>query len=216
MDREILNELTVALQKGDAIKTQKFVKIALKKGYEPEQILTEGLVSSMNTIAEKFKRKQIFVPDLLLATRAMNAGIFILKPKLKKQLFSPIGKVLIGTIEGDLHDIGKNLVKVFLERAGFEVIDLGNDVPVNYFIEAIKKFKPQILGLSASLTTTMYGMRDVIKALEKEGLRENLLIVVGGVPITESFATGIGADIYDMDGTKVADKAKEKLKCSNF
>lgn len=206
-------DLELAIKNGDIYKVKTCIKESLAKGYKPEVILQEGLINGMNVVADRFKDKEIFIPDLLLATRAMNAGLIYLSEELPSNFErKKIGRIVIGTVRGDLHDIGKNLVKIFFEIAGFEVIDLGIDVPVEGFINAVRKYKPQIIGMSSALTTTMYGMKEVIRELEYAKLRDMTLVMVGGVPITKSFAHGIGADICDTDGTMAVTEAKEKLK----
>jgi 5-methyltetrahydrofolate--homocysteine methyltransferase len=165
----------------------------------------------MSVIGAKFKVNEVYVPDVLIASRAMNAGMETLKPYIVEEDVKPIGKIVLGTVEGDLHDIGKNLVKIMFEGVGFQVFDLGIDVPADRFIAKVKEEKPQILAMSALLTTTMTNMEKVIKAVEKEGLREGLLIMVGGAPVTESFAKSIGADLYAPDAASAAELAREKV-----
>ena len=216
MSCQHLKSMEKAIENGNVLEVRNLIKVALDKGCRPEVILQDGLLKSIDNVSEKFKNKQIFVPDLLLATRAGNAGISYLSSELPLKAQESFGRIIIGTIRGDLHDIGKNMVKIFFEIAGFEVIDLGTDVPVEGFIDAAKKYDPQIIGLSAALTTTMYGMKDVIRALEQDRIRDKHYVMVGGVPITSSFARGIGADIFDPDGTSAVIKAKGILKCANF
>lgn len=215
MKYQSFEDLAKAIEIGNVQKVKDCVKSALDNCIEPEIILQEGLLKTIDDVSEKFKNKSVFVPDLLLAARAGNAGINFLSKEIALKNKDPEGRVLIGTIKGDLHDIGKNLVKMFFEIANFEVIDLGTDVPVEGFIEATRKYKPHVLGLSAALTTTMYGMKDVISALEADKLRKTVFVMIGGVPITKSFARGINADIFDTDGTTAVATAKEKLKRIN-
>jgi len=164
----------------------------------------------MGIIGGKFKRNEVYVPEVLIAARAMHAGMDILRPKLVETGVKNIGKVAIGTVKGDLHDIGKNLVKMMLEGGGFEVIDLGTDVSVDKFVEAVKVDQPDIVGMSALLTTTttMVNMPEVVKALEAAGLRDKVKIMIGGAPITQNYADQIGADSYSPDAASAVDNAK--------
>jgi 5-methyltetrahydrofolate--homocysteine methyltransferase len=165
----------------------------------------------MSIIGEKFKKNEVYVPEVLIAARAMHAGMDVLKPKLIETGVKNIGKVVMGTVTGDLHDIGKNLVKMMLEGAGFEVVDLGVDVSAEKFVEAVKEHQPNIIGMSALLTTTMVNMVEVIKALDVAGLRNKVKIMIGGAPITQNYAEQIGADGYSPDAASAADKAKTFL-----
>lgn len=210
---EILKQISEYLQDGNAPKVKELVKIALEKGFSPKDILQEGLLAGMDVIGIKFKNNEIYVPEVLIAARAMNAGMEVLKPVLSTSGVRSLGKVVIGTVKDDLHDIGKNLVKMMMEGAGFEVIDLGVDVSAEKFIEAIKENKPDILAMSALLTTTMSYMKTVIDALEKEGLRNQVKILIGGAPITEDYANKIGADKYAPDAASAADACKQLIKC---
>ncbi len=203
-----LNVISEALQRGDAEKVEELVKKSLEENLTPKKILEYGLIKGMGIIGAKFKKNEVYVPEVLIAARAMHAGMNILKPKLIETGVENIGMVAIGTVKGDLHDIGKNLVKMMLEGAGFEVIDLGIDVPVDKFVEAVKEHKPNIIGMSALLTTTMVNMPEVIKALEATGLRDKVKIMVGGAPITQNYADQIGADGYSPDAASAVDKAK--------
>jgi len=203
-----LNNVSEALQRGDAEKVEELVKKALKEKLLPKDILENGLIKGMDIIGKKFKKNEVYVPEVLIAARAMHAGMSILRPKLIESGVKNIGTVAIGTVKGDLHDIGKNLVKMMLEGAGFEVIDLGVDVTTDKFVEAVKKHKPNIIGMSALLTTTMVNMAEVIKALEAAGLRDKVKIMIGGAPITQNYADQIGADGYSPDAASAVDKAK--------
>ena len=203
-----LNNVSEALQRGDAEKVEGLVKKALEENLTPKKILEDGLIEGMDIIGKKFKKNEVYVPEVLIAARAMHAGMDILKPKLIETGVKNIGKVAIGTVKGDLHDIGKNLVKMMLEGAGFEVIDLGIDVSPDKFVEAVKEHKPNIIGMSALLTTTMVNMVEVIKALEAAGLRDKVKIMIGGAPITQNYADQIGADGYSPDAASAVDKAK--------
>jgi len=206
-----LNGVSEALQRGKADKVSKLVKQALNEGITPKNILEEGLIHGMSIIGKKFKKNEVYVPEVLIAARAMHAGMDVLKPKLIESGVKNIGKIVMGTVQGDLHDIGKNLVEMMLEGAGFEVIDLGTDISTDKFVEAVKEHKPNIIGMSALLTTTMVNMVEVIKALDVAGLRDKVKIMVGGAPITQNYAVQIGADGYSPDASSAVDKAKAFL-----
>lgn len=203
-----LDVISEALQRGDAKKVEELVKKSLEENLTPKKILEDGLIKGMGIIGAKFKKNEVYVPEVLIAARAMHAGMSVLRPKLAETGVKSIGTVAIGTVKGDLHDIGKNLVKMMLEGAGFEVIDLGIDVSVDKFVEAVKEHKPNIIAMSALLTTTMVNMPEVIKALEAAGLREKVKIMIGGAPITQNYADQIGADGYSPDAASAVDKAK--------
>ena len=204
-----LNEISEALQRGDAGKVEELVRLALAEKLSPKEILENGLIKGMNIIGVKFKNNEVYVPEVLIAARAMHAGMDVLKPKLVETGVKNIGKVVIGTVKGDLHDIGKNLVKMMLEGAGFEVIDLGVDVSADKFVSAVKEHHPDILGMSALLTTTMVNMVDVIKSLQLSDLREKIKVMIGGAPITQNYAEQIGADGYSPDAASAAEDAKK-------
>ena len=203
-----LNGVSEALQRGKADKVSELVRQALNEGATPKNILEEGLIHGMSIIGRKFKKNEVYVPEVLIAARAMHAGMDVLKPKLIETGVENIGKVVMGTVQGDLHDIGKNLVEMMLEGAGFEVIDLGTDISKDKFVEAVKEHKPNIIGMSALLTTTMVNMVEVIKALDVAGLRDKVKIMIGGAPITQNYADQIGADGYSPDASSAVDKAK--------
>jgi len=203
-----LNDISEALQRGKADKVSELVRQALNEGITPKNILEKGLIHGMSIIGKKFKKNEVYVPEVLIAARAMHAGMDVLKPKLIETGVKNIGKVVMGTVQGDLHDIGKNLVEMMLEGAGFEVIDLGTDISTDKFVEAVKEHKPNIIGMSALLTTTMVNMVKVIKALDDAGLRGKVKIMVGGAPITQNYADQIGADGYSPDASSAVDKAK--------
>jgi len=203
-----LKNVSEALQRGDAKKVEELVKQALEENLLPKDILENGLIKGMDIIGAKFKKNEVYVPEVLIAARAMHTGMSILRPKLAETGVKNLGTVAIGTVKGDLHDIGKNLVKMMLEGAGFEVIDLGVDVTTEKFVEAVKEHKPNIIGMSALLTTTMVNMPEVIKALEAAGLRDKVKIMIGGAPITQNYADQIGADSYSPDAASAVDKAK--------
>lgn len=185
---------------------------ALKDGVPAKQILEEGLMAGMNVIGEKFKRDEVYVPEVLIAARAMNAGIEVLKPALAGEGGGiTLGKAVIGTVQGDMHDIGKNLVKIMLEGKGIEVIDLGVNVPAAKFVQTAINENAGLIVCSALLTTTMPVMADVVKEAEKQGVRDKLKIMVGGAPVTEDFCEQIGADRYTDDAASAADAAAEFL-----
>jgi 5-methyltetrahydrofolate--homocysteine methyltransferase len=207
---EILNEISSKLQAGAAKKVRELVTQALEENIDVKEIL-ESLISGMNIIGVKFKNNEVYVPEVLIAARAMNAGLEIIKPILTETGVKPIGKVIIGTVAGDLHDIGKNLVKMMMVGAGLEVIDLGVDVSPEKYVEAVKEHNPDILCMSALLTTTMPSMKNTIEALEKEGLKTNIITMIGGAPVTGNYAREIGADIYTPDAATAAEKAKEAV-----
>ena len=207
---EILNEISEKLQAGSAPKVRQLVSYALNQGIDGKEELN-ALIDGMGVVGVKFKNNEIYVPEVLIAARAMNAGLEILKPILTETGVKPIGKVIIGTVAGDLHDIGKNLVKMMMIGAGLEVIDLGVDVTPQKFVSAAKEYNPDIVCMSALLTTTMSSMRKTIESLEKEGLRSKLIVMIGGAPVTENYAKEISADIYTPDAASAAEKAKEAI-----
>jgi len=208
---EILNQISGELQKGKAKIVKELVTQALSQGVSAKEILEQGLLAGMDIIAVKFKNNEVYVPEVLIAARAMNAGSEILKPHLAESGAKPIGKALLGTVKGDLHDIGKNLVRMMFEGKGIEVIDLGVDVPPEKFIEEQKKHNADIVALSALLTTTMGEMKTVIDAFTAEGMRDKVIIMIGGAPVTESFRADIGADIYTADAASAAEAAKQAI-----
>ena len=206
---EILKEITSALQKGEPEAVEKLSRQALKDNILPEQILNEGFIPGMDVVGENFRNHEIFLPDVLLAAKAMNAGMEILRPLLIKKDIPSRGKIVIGTVLGDLHDIGKNLVGIMLKGAGFEVIDLGNDVAPASFVKAAKEENSTIIGMSALLTTTMVVMREVIDKIKEENL--NIKTIIGGAPVSRDFAEEIGADAYGFDAGYAVNKIKELL-----
>ena len=203
----MLNEISLKLQAGKAKDVKVLVQQALDAGMVPQEILEKGLLAGMDIIGEKFKNNEVFVPEVLVAARAMNFGMAVLKPHLVADGVKNTGKVCIGTIKGDLHDIGKNLVKMMLEGKGFEVIDLGADVAPETFIKTAIEQNCQIIGISALLTTTMNGMEEVVKLAEEAGIRDKVKIMVGGAPLTDAFAQKIGADAYTPDAATAAEAA---------
>ncbi len=207
-----LNEISENLQKGKAKIVKEMVQQAIDEGMEPSTILNEGLLAGMSVIGEKFKNNEVYVPEVLVAARAMNMGVTILKPHLASSGVQATGKVCIGTVQGDLHDIGKNLVKMMLEGKGLEVVDLGVDVSAETFVQTAKEQNCQVICCSALLTTTMDVMADVVKAAEAAGIRDQVKIMVGGAPVNEEFCKAIGADCYTTDAASAADAAVELCK----
>ncbi|WP_432666921.1 corrinoid protein [Wukongibacter baidiensis] len=206
-----LNQICTALQKGAAIKVQELVKKALGEGVEAKTILEEGLLSAMEVIGKKFKDNEIFVPEVLIAARAMNAGMNVLEPSLIKAGNKALGKVVIGTVQGDLHDIGKNLVAMMMKGAGLEIYDIGTNASAEQFIKKAEEVQADIICMSALLTTTMAYMRTVINELEKRCIRDKYVVMVGGAPVNDKFAKQIGANIYTADASTAAETAKEIL-----
>ncbi len=203
----IYTEISENLQRGKAKLVKELVARAIEEGCPAAAILNEGMLSGMNIIGEKFKTGEIYVPEVLVAARAMNQGMQILKPHLIEDGVSATGKVCIGTVQGDLHDIGKNLVKMMMEGKGLEVIDLGTDVAPETFVETAIREGCQVICLSALLTTTMGVMADVVKAVEAAGIRDKVKIMIGGAPITEAYCREIGADCYTSDAASASDAA---------
>ncbi|GHV25999.1 corrinoid methyltransferase [Clostridia bacterium] len=203
----IEHEISEFLQKGRMPKVKELVNQALEQGVSAKSILENGLIHGMGIIGEKFKNGDVFVPEVMVAARAMNAGVEILKPALIEAGVKPIGRAIIGTVEGDLHDIGKNLVKLMMEGKGIEVIDLGVNVAPAKFVSAVREYMPSVVCCSALLTTTMGKMREVVELLAAEGLRGSVKVMVGGAPITQEFCESIGADYYTPDAGSAADRA---------
>ena len=211
MDKSILKSIGEALSKGDRNSVAKTVKEALDKGIEVKTILEDGLIASMNTIGEKFKNNEIFIPEVLIAAKAMHSGIAVLEPHFNACGIKPAGRVVIGTVKGDLHDIGKNIVSMMLKGACFQIVDLGIDVPPGKFVEIVQTNGADIIAMSSLLTTSMGAMKDTIKLLKESGLRDKVKIIVGGAPVTQGFADSIGADGYAKDAATAVDKAKELI-----
>lgn len=206
-----LGEIRQALESGNAQAVRKLTEAALGQGISAETVLNEGLIGAMSRVGEKFKRNEVYVPEVLVAARAMYAGLDIIRPILAETGTKAVGKLVIGTVRGDLHDIGKNLVRMMFEGAGFQVVDLGIDVPEDKFIDAVRTERPDLLGMSALLTTTMSAMKTTIEALENAGLRDKVKVIVGGAPVTQHFADAIGADGYAPDASSAVDLAKELI-----
>ena len=204
---EILKEISQNLQIGKAKAVKELVQKCIDDGMDAETILKEGLLHGMGIIGEKFKNNEVYVPDVLIAARAMNAGSELLKPLLASSGVKSAGKVVLGTVTGDLHDIGKNLVRMMMEGKGLEVVDLGIDVPAADFIAAAIRESANIIACSALLTTTMGEIKNVIDEAITAGIREKVIFMIGGAPVTESFARNIGADIYTPDAASAADAA---------
>jgi len=202
------DELTKAVVDGDSDASPELTKKAMRAGISATEILGKGLLPGMELIGEQFEKGEAFFPELLAAANAMKAAVALLRPELSKSKVPPAGKYVIGTVDGDAHDIGKNIVKMMLEQNGWEVTDLGTDVPTEKFCSVIEKDKFDVLGLSALLTITMPAMDNVIKALKAAGLRDKVKVMVGGAPVTQSFADQIGADAYAKDAVEAARKAK--------
>jgi 5-methyltetrahydrofolate--homocysteine methyltransferase len=204
-----LKALSTALEKGDAPEVETLTRRAIEARLDPGTILDEGLIAGMSVVGEKFRRHEIFLPDVLLAAKAMYAGLDLLRPLMIEEGIPTIGKVVVGTVQGDLHDIGKNLVAIMLRGAGFEVIDLGRDVPPERFVDEAERSGAQVIGLSALLTTTMPVMAKVVELARERGLLGRTRIVVGGAPLSEEYAREIGADAYCFDGLSAVDRVKE-------
>jgi 5-methyltetrahydrofolate--homocysteine methyltransferase len=206
-----LSALAENLINGEVNEVKELTQRALDEGIPPGEILDDGLIKGMSVVGERFKNGKFFIPEVLLAAKVMHAGMEILKPELISSGVKPIGKVILGTVKGDLHDIGKNLVAMMLEGAGFDVIDLGIDVPPEKFVGTVKENGAGIVAMSALLTTTMIGMKTTLDALEEAGLRGEVRILIGGAPVTRDYADEIGADGYARDAASAVDRAKELI-----
>ncbi len=204
---EILKEMSDYLKQGKAAKVQELVEQALKDGISPNKILDEGMLSAMNEIGEKFKDGTVFIPEVLVAARAMNKGVELLRPALMEEGVVSKGTAVIGTAKGDLHDIGKNLVRLMMECKGINVIDLGVDVSAEKFLEAAQENNADIIACSALLTTTMVEMQRIVELLESSGFKGKIKVMVGGAPVTDSFCKQIGADGYTPDATSASEMA---------
>ncbi|HOY43998.1 MAG TPA: corrinoid protein [bacterium] len=207
----VLEMLAESVISGNANRAEELTLTALGEGTEPSEILNKGLIAAMDIVGVKFRNNEFYVPEMLVAARAMKAGIKVLRPKLVETGVKPIGRFVIGTVKGDLHDIGKNLVSMMMEGAGFEVIDLGVDVAAEKFVAAIREHKPQVVGLSALLTTTMLNMKDAISAFEAADVRDQIKVVIGGAPVTPQYAEEIHADGYAADAASAVDLVKGLL-----
>ncbi len=200
----LVQEVHSAVLNGNASEVKEKVQLALDNGTDAETILNSGLIAAMKEVGQLFEDGEFFVPEMLISARAMQSGMIILRPFLVAQDIQPIGKVIIGTVKGDLHDIGKNLVSMMLEGSGFQIFDLGTDVSPEKFLEAINTHKPDILGMSALLTTTMANMEKTIRFLEENGVRDEVKVLIGGAPISQKYADDIGADGYAPDASQAA------------
>ena len=204
---QIVEEISAALQGGKSKVVTELVTKALGEGVSAKEILERGLLSGMGVIGEKFKKNEVYVPEVMIAARAMNAGAALLKSALAGEGVESSGTVVLGTVKGDLHDIGKNLVRMMMEGKGLKVVDIGVDVPAEKFIETAKSENAQVIACSALLTTTMGEMKNVVEAANNAGLRDKLKIMIGGAPITDDFRKSIGADLYAPDAASAADDA---------
>ncbi len=207
----IIEEISEAIEKGKVKIVKELVPAAIEQGHSAQEILNDGLLHGMSIVGDRFTRNEAFVPEVLVSARAMNKGTELLGPLLAAEGSQPIGKVCIGTVQGDLHDIGKNLVKLMLESKNIEVIDLGVDVPPEKFVQTVIDEKCDICCCSSLLTTTMPMMEEVVKAMKAAGIRDQVKIMVGGAPVTQEYCDQIGADYYTDDGASCANKAKEIL-----
>lgn len=205
----VIQEISEYLQKGRAKNVKALVQQALDENLDPKEILNEGLLSAMMIVGAKFKNNEVFVPEVLVVARAMNAGLTVLEPKLVEVGNEPVGKAVIGTVQGDLHDIGKNLVVMMLKGAGFEIYDLGVDVDPMAYIDKAEEVGADIICMSALLTTTMPKMQDCIDNLKERGLRDKYIVMIGGAPVNDSFCQQVGADYYTPDAATCAEVAKK-------
>jgi len=207
----ILNKIQEAVIEGNASEVANLTRQALEEKFTLDDIINEGFIAAMSIVGDNFRKHEIYVPEMLIAARAMKAGLKVLEPLIMAGERKYLGKVLIGTVKGDLHDIGKNIVSMMIQGGGYEVIDLGVDVSADQFITAIKENKPQVLALSALLTTTMPNMTSTIKAIEEAGLRDQVKIIVGGAPVSQLFADEIGADGFAADAGSAVELIKAVL-----
>ena len=207
----VLDEIKAATIAGNMDNTVAGIEQALSEGMSPGDIIQNGLIEAMGVVGEKFKTNEIYVPEMLIAARAMKAGLAKLKPLMVEGDVKTLATVVLGTVKGDLHDIGKNLVGIMMEGAGMQVYDVGVDISPEKFVEAVKENKPQFVGMSALLTTTMPGMRETLEALEEAGLRGDVKVLVGGAPVTQKFAEDIGADGYAENAAEVVDRIKAMI-----
>ena len=208
---EVLQKLFDAVLEGDFDGVKTNVTAALEAGLDPNAILNDGMIAAMREVGVRFEAGDYYVPEMLIAARAMQSGMTLLKPHLQKTEQKSNGRVLMGTVKGDLHDIGKNLVGLMLEGAGYEIIDLGVDVPAEEFVKKAIELKPDIIGMSALLTTTMASMKTTLDALDAAGLRRNIKVIVGGAPVTEAYAQHIEADGFSPDASRAVNLVNELL-----
>jgi len=208
---ELLQQIANSVITGKANDTESLVKQALDANIPVRDILNQGLIAAMDVVGTKFKNNEFYVPEVLIAARAMKAGMKMLKPRFADSGVTSIAKLALGTVKGDLHDIGKNLVAMMLEGAGFEIIDLGVDVAPEKFVQAVRQSQAQVVGMSALLTTTMLNMKTTLQALREEGLRDSVKVIIGGAPVTQSYADEIGADGYAPDAATAVTVVKQLL-----
>ena len=208
---DLLSEISEALQKGDDAKVGELTQKAIDEGMPPKVVLDDGLIAGMDVIGKRFRNHEIFLPDVLLSARAMYAGMDLLKPMFLQNEVPSIGKVVLGTVQGDLHDIGKNLVGIMLKGAGFEIVDLGKDVPPEVFVDTAEKEEAGIIGMSTLLTTTAPAMIRVIEILRERGLDGRIKTIVGGAPVSQDLAKEIGADAYGYDAANAVDSVKDMV-----
>lgn len=207
----IIEKIYLAVLEGNAEDTRANVILALENGEKAEEILNHGLIIAMKQVGELFEEGEYFVPEMLISARAMQSGMSVLRPVLVAQQVKPIGKIVIGTVKGDLHDIGKNLVSMMLEGAGFQIIDLGTDVAAERFLEAVNEQRPDILAMSALLTTTMVNIEKTLRFLEENDARKGMKVIIGGAPLTQKYADEIGADGYAPDASQATVVAKRLM-----
>jgi 5-methyltetrahydrofolate--homocysteine methyltransferase len=204
----LLTDIAAALERGEDERVGELVRVALAQSVSPPAILNDGLIAGMGAVGERFRQREIFLPDVLLAARAMYAGLEVIQPRLAGAGVPAAGRVVIGTVHGDLHDIGKNLVGILLKGAGFEVVDLGSDVPAERFVDAAAEHGAAVIGLSALLTTTMPVMKDVVGLVRERGLGGRVKVIVGGAPVSEAWAREIGADAYGYDAANAVERVR--------
>jgi 5-methyltetrahydrofolate--homocysteine methyltransferase len=210
-DTDVLDDIYDAVIDGNVAGVKEGVNSALGAGHGPGEILNESMIAAMEEVGRRFEANECFVPEMLVSARAMKEGLAILRPHLQAADIQPIGRVVLGTVRGDLHDIGKNLVGMMVEGAGCEIIDLGVDVSPEKFVAAVQEHKPQILGMSALLTTTMPVMRLTMEALQNAGVRDQVKVMIGGAPVTQRYADEIGADFFAEDAASAAERVKKVL-----
>ena len=208
---EILKAIAEELERGEAERARALTREAIAAGTPPAEILNRGLIAGMNVVGVRFRDREIFLPDVLMAAKAMYAGLDLLKPLLAGEGMPSRGRIVIGTVQGDLHDIGKNLVAIMLRGAGYDVIDLGNDVPTERFIATARESGASLIGMSALLTTTMTGMRKVIARIAEEGLQGKVRVIIGGAPVSADYAREIGADAYAYDAANAIERVRDLI-----
>lgn len=206
-----LNDIVKSVINGEIDQVGDQVKALIASGTDPLEIINQGLIAGMNAVGARFKAGDMYVPEVLMSARSMSAGLELVKPLIADKDINSQGKVIIGTVRGDLHDIGKNLVAMMMRSSGLEVVDLGIDVAPEKFIEAVREHSPDIVGMSALLTTTMTAMKDTIELLEEEGLRAKVKVIIGGAPVSQEFANYVGADAYAPDAATATDQCKELI-----